>query len=101
MERRVDISFILHLVGILAPGLWLGRALRIPPPLHIGLPFLIFETSLVAGAGILTWAGRLGHLHAYQLVTTVCSAAIAVRLWSIAKSDSPAPFWGTDGELPC
>src|SRR4030081_2999523 len=39
MERRVDISFLLHLVGILAPGLWLGRALRIPLPAHIGLTF--------------------------------------------------------------
>jgi len=90
MERRVDISFILHLVGILAPGLWLGRALRIAPPLHIGLTFLIFETSLVVGAGILTWAGMLGHLHAYQLVTTLCSVAIAAGLWWLARSD-PQP----------
>src|ERR1700704_1984432 len=99
MERRVDISFLLHLVGILAPGLWLGRVLRIPLPLHIGLTFLIFETSLVVGAGILTWAGMLGHLHAYQLVTTVCSAAIAVGLWWIAKRDSPSPFWGPAGDM--
>src|SRR5712672_1751174 len=89
MERRVDISFILHLVGILAPGLWLGRALRIPLPLHIGLTFLIFETSLVVGAGILTWAGMLGHLHTYQLVTTLCSVAIAAGLWWLAKRDRP------------
>jgi len=95
----VDISFLLHLVGILAPGLWLGRVLRIPLPLHIGLTFLIFETSLVVGAGILTWAGMLGHLHAYQLVTTVCSAAIAVGLWWIAKRDSPSPFWGPAGDM--
>src|SRR5258707_5955657 len=90
MERRVDISFILHLVGILAPGLWLGRALRIALPLHIGLTFLIFETSLVMGAGILTWARMLGHLHAYQLVTTLCSVAIAAGLWWLARSDSPS-----------
>src|SRR6266481_6868416 len=90
MERRVDISFILHLVGILAPGLWLGRALRIALPLHIGLTFLIFETSLVVGAGILTSAGMLGHLHAYQLVTTLCSVAIAAGLWWLARSD-PQP----------
>src|SRR3954451_5272828 len=92
MERRVAISYILHLVGILAPGLWLGRALRVPLPLHIGLTFLIFETSLVAGAGILTWAGMLGHLHAYQLVTTLCSAAIALALWCLATRDSPPAF---------
>jgi hypothetical protein len=79
----------LHLCAILAPGLWLGRVLRIPPALHIGLTFLIFETSLVVGAGILTWAGRLGQLHAYQLVTSLCSVCIAAGLWWIAKSDSP------------
>ena len=89
MERRVDISFILHLCAILAPGLWLGRVLRIPPALHIGLTFLIFETSLVVGAGMLTWAGRLGQVHAYQLVTSLCSVGIAASLWWIAKSDSP------------
>jgi hypothetical protein len=92
MERRVDISFILHLVGILAPGLWLGRALRIALPLHIGLTFLIFEMSLVVGAGILTWAGMLGHLHASPLVTSLCSVAIAAGLWWLAKSDSPSSF---------
>src|SRR5712671_7654604 len=92
MERRVDISFILHLVGILAPGLWLGRALRIALPLHVGLTFLIFEMSLVVGAGILTWAGMLGHLHAYQLVTSLCSVAIALGLWWLAKSDPPSSF---------
>src|SRR5258705_13254783 len=91
MERRVDISFILHLVGILAPGLWLGRALRIALPLHIGLTFLIFETSLVAGAGLLTWAGMLGHLPAYQLVTTLCSVAICAGLWGLAKGDPQPP----------
>src|ERR1700704_2766119 len=90
MERRVDISFILHLVGILAPGLWLGRALRIPPPLHIGLTFLIFETSLVAGAGIRPGAGMLGPLPAYQFVTPLCSVAIAGGLWWLARS-TPRP----------
>ncbi|HEX4553219.1 MAG TPA: glycosyltransferase family 39 protein [Xanthobacteraceae bacterium] len=85
----MDLSFILHLCAILAPGLWLGRVLRIPPALHIGLTFLIFETALVVGAGILTWAGLLGQLRAYQFVTTLCSVAIAAGLWWIAKSDTP------------
>jgi hypothetical protein len=92
MERRVDISFILHLCVIMAPGIWLGRALRIPPALHIGLTFLIVETSLVVGAGILTWAGMLGQLHAYQLATTVCAVAIAAGLWWLGRRDAPSPF---------
>src|SRR5712671_2978105 len=106
MERRVDISFILHLVGILAPGLWLGRALRIVLPLHIGLTFLIFETSLVAGAGILTWAGMLGHLQpageilsdddrnsigrAWSAIPIACLAVFAVCMLALALLAYPA-----------
>jgi hypothetical protein len=86
--ERVDISFLLHLFAILAPGVLLGRALRMRPAMHIGLTFLIFETALVVGAGILTWLGLLGHPHAYQLVTTLCACGIAAGLWWMARSDA-------------
>jgi hypothetical protein len=51
--------------------------------------FLIFEASLVAGAGLLSWASLLGHLRAYQIVTTLCAIVIATGLWSIARLRSP------------
>jgi hypothetical protein len=90
----VELSFVLHVIGIMAPVLWLGRVLRMRPALHIGLTFLTVEASLVVGAGLLTWAGLLGHLRAYQLVTTLCAVAITTAIWWIAQSDalsSPRP----------
>jgi len=81
------ISFLLNLLGLLLPGFWLGRILRVPLSLRIGLMFLIFETSLVVGAGLLSWAGQLGQLRLYQVVTTLCAIAIALALRSIAQRD--------------
>ncbi|MGH9551281.1 MAG: hypothetical protein ACRD3W_17995, partial [Terriglobales bacterium] len=51
--------------------------------------FLIFEASLVLGAGLLSWAALLGHLRAYQIVTTLCAIGIAAALWLIARLRGP------------
>lgn len=89
------ISFVLHTIALLAPGLWLGRRLRLPLALLFGATFLIFETSLVIGAGLLSWATLLGHLRAYQIVTTLCAISVALGLWWISRrrvaEQQPAP----------
>jgi hypothetical protein len=40
----------------------------------------MFEMSLVMGAGLLSWAALLGNLRAYEIVTTLCAAALALGL---------------------
>jgi hypothetical protein len=83
------ISFLLHGIALLIPGFWLGRRLRLPWALLVGTMFLIFEASLVVGAGLLSWAALLGRLHAYQFVTTLCAMGIAAALWLIARLRGP------------
>jgi hypothetical protein len=98
----MEMWFLINLFGTLLPGLWLGRMLRLPFALHIGLSFLVFETSLVLGAGLLSWVELLGHLHIYQIVTTLCSCGIAVGLWWITRLDvslSPKPAHDTDCKI--
>src|SRR5882724_7637594 len=83
--------FFLHLLGLLLPGFWLGHRLGLSVPLRVGLLFLIFEASLIMGAGLLSWAGVLGQLAIYQLVTTLCAFAITLGLWLAARRDNANP----------
>ena len=83
----MKLFFLAHLLGFALPGFWLGHRLRLSVPLRVGLSFLIFEASLILGAGLLSWAGVLGHLAIYQFVTTLCAFAIAFGLWLVAQHD--------------
>jgi hypothetical protein len=83
--------FLAHLLGLVLPGFWLGHRLGLSVPLRVGLLFLIFEASLIAGAGLLSWAGVLGQLAIYQLVTTLCAFAITFGLWLAARHDGANP----------
>ena len=81
-------AFLAHLLGLTLPGFWLGRRLRLPVPHRVGLLFLIFEASLIMGAGLLSWAGVLGQVAVYQFVTTLVACAIALGLWLVARHDA-------------
>jgi hypothetical protein len=81
------ITFPLQLVGLLLPGFWLGRVVRLPPALHLAAVFLIFEASLVLGAGVLSATHSLGHLHIYQMTTTLIAIGLALCLWLFARQD--------------
>jgi Dolichyl-phosphate-mannose-protein mannosyltransferase len=50
--------------------------------------FLIFEASLIMGAGLLSWAGVLGQVAVYQFVTTLVACAVALGLWLVARHDA-------------
>lgn len=82
------ISFTCHILGLTVPGFWLGRKLRLPFLQALGGSFLIFETSLVFGAGFLSWARLLGNQRAYQATTTLFACGFALGLWFIARSVS-------------
>jgi hypothetical protein len=81
------ISFAFNLLGLLVPGLWLGHKLRLPLLSSIGASFIIFETSLVFGAGLLSWAELLGNERAYQATTTLFAFGLALGLWLISRTD--------------
>jgi hypothetical protein len=84
------ISFVCHLLGLSLPGIWLGHRLRLPLLWTLGGSFLIFEASLVLGAGLLSWAGLLGNQRAYQVATTLGAFGLALGLWFISRSDGPS-----------
>ena len=83
------IAFLVNIAGLLLPGFWLGRKLHLNFALLVAAAFLIFKSSLVMGASLLSWAGLLGQLHLYQIATTLCSFAIAVAIWWIARGKIP------------
>ena len=78
--------FPLHLLGLVLPGLWLGWKFRLPLISTIGATFLIFETSLIAGASVLSWRELLGNLVAYQMVTILCAVVLAAIFLCVGRS---------------
>jgi hypothetical protein len=87
-ERNlVELSFFAHLIAILLPAFWLGHKLRLSVPLQIGLALLVFEASVIAGAGLLSATHLLNNLFAYRLTTTSLSFLTTAAIWWFARND--------------